>query len=415
MKHKKEFFLFFLAQAAIIAVFTVLCIRAPLCVSRTFSIITAPGQYRLCYYVPGEILSVTGSREDLIQSVTWEPFGNGTLLQAELEKTSNYSSSEDSLSILFKARGTRMQPQEALTEDLDAVRWTREYSSEVWADLDEGYLLTSTASQSSFTGWPWTENTWSFDLKIRYGSFAFFSLVCFLIFMGVHALSGAIKRKKGKKYRGLKETLMNYLNGHWRMEEHRSSARWIQKKMRRRRAFDYIRILLLGLLVGWWFLEMYRERLDLSGLIVQAAALILACWAAVIVWELLAIRSINKLAEKDPMAAFWCAYQRRFDQFIELNWSLLDMNFAAYMRRNGTSRDSAQFADALWNLLGQKCRGGVYYLQYHYTQYRNYQVLEQEETAAMHLKLVKKELPRRKKNAFYQDIKRRLEEEARLD
>ena len=33
----------------------------------------------------------------------------------------------------------------------------------------------------------------------------------------------------------------------------------------------------------------------------------------------------------------------------------------------------------------------------------------------MHLDLVKKELPQRKKNAFYQDIKRRLEEEARLD
>lgn len=366
MSQKKERWIVRGIEAGMVLIAVALFLRAPIYMERTLRILTVPGEYRLCYYVPGELAALEGDRDDMIQSVSWEEWGDGTLLRVELTKASQYVTSDDVLTIRFVNKGKEMGSQEALSEE--AVQWAGEYPFLVSDQREEGYYLTARERYSGLTGMSWVENKWDAESRARYGVVAAGGLVLMVFLELLGWLLRMVYRRRNQRYRGLRNYVERYLAEHWREEEHPEYARWIKKRMRHRRfPLYFLHVMGVPLMAVCLFgAEHMSGSLLLWGIAAAAAAYV---WA--VFWALQTISKINEISEEAGSAAVWCYYSYKFDNLVESVWLLADMNLAAYMSKDQNYQESRIFANSLWNNFGRKRKKGGQYLQYHQIQYRN--------------------------------------------
>ena len=411
MGYRKKYRIYAIAKLAILLIFAVLYIREPWYVERTLSIRTSPGEYRFCYYVPGREVSVTADREEIISSVSWEEMEAGTVVWIELKIETESQTGSDEFTIRFvNAGGSKIRSQETLDEGSKGVQWAGEYTYKETDERENGYYFASANPCALTTGWlTRAENHWDIGLKLLYGTSAIGgALVWFVMWIADRVQRKAGRKNVLQKYARQRTMVENYLAGNWKPEEHKEIVRWMERQMGGCRFFsDFVCWAVVVALGDVLILELVMGdgRGSVALMTILAAALFLA---------LLQIRyrnilqRINQMVNDDPLAAFWCYEQYRFHIFEREDWKLVDLNFAVFMNHRGDWEEAAALAEEIWKNLGQSCRSGIHYLQYHYIQYSNYHFLKNEEAAKEHLKLAKEELARERGNKYYREVEARI-------
>ena len=266
-----------------------------------------------------------------------------------------------------------------------------------------------------FWGVGWYERTQSFsvissEMGIRKmaaavlcaGTAVFAALVCML--------GGFINRRKNRKYGNIREYAENYLK---RQEEagieiEAGRKKWMEKEMERNALVQALCLLWMFLWLGIYIV--------CSGQNWTFPAFITAVVAGVIFYYGRLISVQKKVGQvcsgKDTaLDGFWCCLRlHNFGGKMETRMTVLDMNMAVCLANLKDYESSRELAEMIWSAFGRNRGKGVYYVQYHFLQWRNAFALQDEQEAQKHMNCVESELVRAPKNKFYIHVKERIQE-----
>jgi hypothetical protein len=405
MRHKKELWIRRCIQIGIILILVVLAIKLPSNMERKLTILTTSGESRMCYYIPGNLVSIDSDEENLIQSVTKESRGYGTLLQIELYNDPYIPAPIDHISICYTKLGKKEQSQKVLTEDLESVQWAKEYPVTVVDGLDDGYYMTAKSLDAGLiSGTILTSSNRNTDQQVDYIIYIIYIIIATITLIILELIAKILiynQRKRNRRYQELRDFLDDYLVQRWREEEHWNYAVWMKKIVRNRRCiFDMSFILFVPLFMcllaiyDYFNLTMHEMTLG-----IVLIAVVICVYDEIRIIK--TIYKLNEIAKNDGLAAVWCYYNFKFNHPIERIWSRLDMNFSMYMNKAHDYETSIIFADLLWNKLKYNRNSGSYYVQYHLLQYKNFHMLGKEDEATYHLEQTEKELVRNPNKKYY--------------
>lgn len=277
------------------------------------------------------------------------------------------------------------------------------------------YWIGTIIIAGGFWGVGWYERTQFFsvisgEMGTRKMMAAILCLITAVFAALVCLLGGVINRRKNRKYGKIREYAENYLK---RQEEagtviEEGCKKWMEKEMDRNALAQALCLLWMFLWLGIYIV--------CSGQSWRFPAFIIAVMAGVVFyyWRLIAVqRKIGQVCSgKDTaLEGFWCCLRlHNFGGKMETRMTILDMNMAVCLANLKDYEASRELAELIWSAFGRKRSRGVYYVQYHFLQWRNAFALKDEQEAQKHMGCVESELSRVPKNKFYIRVNERIRE-----
>lgn len=229
--------------------------------------------------------------------------------------------------------------------------------------------------------------------------------------MAIAFLGRALLRRKNKKYERLGRYVDAYLQKYGEDAVTDESKAWIKKMMNRASLIVcamYVWLLAVAAAAECFIME--TGAADLLNVIL--VPLLAAPLAVILKHRITMRRKVAELIETKnrPLDAMWCQYKKHDPQEIPSRWSVTDMDIAVCMNRMQDCQESMELAEEIWKCFGRDRKKGVYYMQYHFLQWRNCLAMGMEEEAQQHRQCVDKEMERSPRSKYNERVRKRIEE-----
>ena len=408
--YKKYYRISIISEFFIVLISLFLFILLPSRMERTLFIAADPGDSRICYYIPGKLVSAD-ALSGTISEIHSESYKGGSLLCFALEKNPGEDEITE-VSIAFQCSGTKPKGQTALPADHSFLEWAEENTACQYASAEEGYFFAAKQEGDYNTG-----HFYSLDQPS--GIIQKWQLWGSLILGGVYlfileltAFWGRSKRKnKDRKYWKLDELAKKYI-----LAQSSHDAPPLLKKNRRvfkgLLYFQYVQKLFLLVVVGQWFARLLDGSLKKTFFTGTLGALLLSFLLYYILYFFLYIKEYKKIlsiGDRDPAGAARCLYDLTLISAPVHRWTLSDLNLAVFMMKTENYRESALFSRELWHLCGKR-KQGTPYLQYLYVQCCCFHYMGKEKQAGAYLEAAWREISKNPKNKYGRKVASKLKQ-----